>query len=57
MSIEDLAEEVPDVKELTGMGVLQHRIGVLNGFLDSLIFGQYVEAGAAGFTNTLRIKA
>lgn len=55
-SIEDLAEEVPDVKELTSMGVLQHRIGVLNGFLDSLIFGQYVEAGAAGFTNTLRLK-
>ena len=55
-SIEDLAEEVPDVRELTGMGVLQHRIGVLNGFLDSLIFGQYVEAGAAGFTNTLRLK-
>lgn len=55
-SIEDLAEDVPDVKELTSMGVLQHRIGVLNGFLDSLIFGQYVEAGAAGFTNTLRLK-
>lgn len=55
-SIEDLAEEVPDVTQLTGMGVLQHRIGVLNGFLDSLIFGQYVEAGAAGFTNTLRLK-
>ncbi|CAH1193362.1 DNA polymerase A [Psychrobacter phage D'Alembert] len=55
-SIEELAEEIPDVKELTSMGVLQHRIGVLNGFLDSLIFGQYVEAGAAGFTNTLRLK-
>lgn len=55
-SIENLAEEIPDVRELTGMGVLQHRIGVLNGFLDSLIFGQYVEAGASGFTNTLRLK-
>lgn len=55
-SIENLAEEIPDVRELTGIGVLQHRIGVLNGFLDSLIFGQYVEAGASGFTNTLRLK-
>lgn len=55
-SIENLAEEIPDVRELTGMGVLQHRIGVLNGFLDSLIFGNYVEAGASGYTNTLRLK-
>lgn len=55
-SIEDLAEEVPDVQELTSMGVIQHRIGVLKGFLDSLIFGEYVEAGASGFTNTLRLK-
>ena len=55
-SIEALAEDVPDVRELTGMGVIQHRIGVLNGFLDSLIFGEYVEAGASGFTNTLRLK-
>lgn len=55
-SIERLAEDVPDVRELTGMGVIQHRIGVLKGFLDSLIFGEYVEAGASGFTNTLRLK-
>lgn len=55
-SIEELAEDVPDVRELTAMGVLQHRIGVLKGFIDSLIFGNCVEASASGFTNTLRLK-
>ena len=55
-SIERLAEEVPEVQHLVGVGVISHRIGVLNGFLDSLIFDEYVEAGAAGFTNTLRLK-
>lgn len=55
-SIEDLAEEVPDVRELTGMGVLKHRSGVVQGFLDSLIFGEYIEASASAFTNTLRLK-
>lgn len=55
-SIEELAEEVPDVRELTGMGVLKHRSAVVKGFLDSLIYGKYIEAGASGFTNTLRLK-
>lgn len=55
-SIEDLAEEMPDVRQLTGMGVLKHRIGVVQGFLDSLVDGCYIEAGASAFTNTLRLK-
>lgn len=55
-SIERLAKEVPEVEQLVGVGVISHRIGVLKGFLDSLIFDNYVEAGAAGFTNTLRLK-
>lgn len=38
------------------MGVLSHRKGCVKGFIDSLIFGEYVEAGANGFTNTLRLK-
>lgn len=55
-SIEELAEEAPDVRELTGMGVLKHRSGVVKGFLDSLIFDNYIEASASAFTNTLRLK-
>lgn len=55
-SIEELSEDVPDVQELTGMGVLKHRIGVIRGFLDSIIFDNYIEASASAFTNTLRLK-
>jgi len=55
-SIEKLAEENPDVEALVGLGVIKHRKAVVQGFLDSLIFGEYIEAGANGFTNTLRLK-
>jgi DNA polymerase I-like protein with 3'-5' exonuclease and polymerase domains len=55
-SIEELSFEVPDVMQLTGMGVLKHRCGVLQGFLDSLVFGEYIEASSSAFTNTLRMK-
>lgn len=55
-SIEDLAKKIPEVENLTGVGVLKHRIGVVKGFIDSLVFGESVEAGASGFTNTLRLK-
>lgn len=55
-SIEDLAKAIPEVEHLVGVGVIKHRIGVLNGILDSLIFDEYIEASAGGFTNTLRLK-
>lgn len=55
-SIEELAEKIPDVGELVGMGVIKHRKGAVQGFLDSLVFDNFVEAGANGFTNTLRLK-
>lgn len=55
-SIERLSEENPDVEALVGLGVIKHRKGVVQGFLDSLIFGEYIESGANGFTNTLRLK-
>lgn len=55
-SIEKLAEEHEELKHLVGLGVLSHRKGCVNGFLDSLIGGGYCEAGANGFTNTLRLK-
>lgn len=55
-SIEKLAEETEEVQALVGLGVVKHRKGSIQGFLDSLIFGEYIEAGAKGFTNTLRLK-
>lgn len=55
-SIERLVSKVPEVEQLTGMGILKHRYGLVKGFLDSFIVGTEVEARAAGFTNTLRLK-
>lgn len=55
-SIELLAEQIPDVEHLVGMGVIKHRKGAVQGFLDSLIYDNYIEASASGFTNTLRLK-
>lgn len=55
-SIEKLAEEHEELQHLVGLGVLSHRKGCVKGFLDSLVFGEYVEASANGFTNTLRLK-
>lgn len=52
-SVERLAEEVEEVKYLTGLSVVQHRIGVVKGFLDAVEDG-WVEAKTSGFTNTLR---
>lgn len=56
LSVEKLAEESPSVAVLVGLGVAKHRRGAVKSILDSLIFGEYVEAGAQGFTNTLRLK-
>lgn len=55
-SIEKLAEDHEELQHLVGLGVLSHRKSCVKGFLDSLIYGEYVEAGANGFTNTLRLK-
>ena len=55
-SIEKLAEEHEELQHLVGLGVLSHRKSCVKGFLDSLVFGEYVEASANGFTNTLRLK-
>jgi hypothetical protein len=55
-SIEKLAEEHEELQHLVGLGVLSHRKSCVKGFLDSLVGGEYVEASANGFTNTLRLK-
>ena len=55
-SIEKLAEEHEELQHLVGLGVLSHRKSCVKGFLDSLILGDFCEAGANGFTNTLRMK-
>lgn len=54
-SVTELAEEVPAIKLLEGMGIITHRLSFFNGILDNLEDG-YVKAEIAGFTNTLRFK-
>jgi hypothetical protein len=54
-SIKRLYPKCPDLELLEGLSVLQHRIGILNGFLSNEENG-YVLAQVNGFTNTLRFK-
>ena len=54
-SVQVLAEKEPKVKVLEGLTVLNHRIGILEGFLETERDG-YVRAEIDGFTNTLRFR-
>lgn len=51
-----LAEIHPVLENLKGLFMLQHRIGVLNGFLECSNEQGLMKAEIAGFTNTLRFK-
>jgi hypothetical protein len=51
-----LAEIHPVLENLKGLFMLQHRIGVLNGFLECSNEQGKMPAQIAGFTNTLRFK-
>lgn len=55
-SIIKLAEQVPEIKELTHLSLLQHRRGYFVGFLRDKIREDKIVADIAGFTNTLRIR-
>ena len=54
-SVERLAEKEPKVSLLSGLTVLNHRIGILKGFMETERDG-YVKAEIDGFTNTLRFR-
>lgn len=54
-SLEDLAEEVPEIRVYAKYCVLKHRLGVLNGFKRDLYNGK-LQARINGFTNTLRVQ-
>jgi DNA polymerase I-like protein with 3'-5' exonuclease and polymerase domains len=51
-----LSETYPVLENLKGLFMLQHRIGVLNGFLECSNEQGLMKAEIAGFTNTLRFK-
>lgn len=55
-SVLDLAKKEPAINSLDGLTVINHRLGVLNGFLDSVDDEGYCIAWAVGFTNTLRLR-
>lgn len=54
-SVERLAEEVPEVQHLVGLGVFKHRKAMVQGWLNNHDNG-FLTARAQGFTNTLRLK-
>lgn len=54
-SVKDLIEKDPSIEKLDGLTVINHRLGVLKGFLKNEQDG-FVVARSNGFTNTLRLK-
>lgn len=54
-SLEELAEEVPEIRVYAKYCVLKHRLGVLNGFKRDMRNGK-LQARIAGLTNTLRMQ-
>lgn len=55
-SVLRLVEDNPDLEHLTGLSIIQHRIGVLEGFLKESDEDGCVIAQINGLTNTLRFK-
>jgi len=54
-SVIKLAEEVPEVKVMEGLSVIQHRLSIFKGFLEEHQNG-WLKAEIQGLTNTLRFK-
>lgn len=54
-SLNDLAEEVPEIRVYAKYCVLKHRLGVLNGFKRDMYEGK-LQARINGYTNTLRVQ-
>lgn len=54
-SLEELEEEVPEIRVYAKYCVLKHRLGVLNGFKRDMKKGK-LQARINGFTNTLRVQ-
>ena len=54
-SVLDLVQHEPAVSVLDGLTILNHRSGILKGFLDNHVEGT-LKAEIAGFTNTLRFR-
>lgn len=55
-SIKRLYDVQPELKNLEGLYVIEHRIGILKGFLNNVDERGYLKAEIHGLTNTLRFK-
>lgn len=55
-SVLKLIEREPKIKLLDGLAILNHRISLLQGFLNNKDDNGYLKAEIDGFTNTLRFK-
>lgn len=55
-SVLALIEQEPAIEELQGLSVVNHRIGILTGFLKNVGEDGKLKARVQGFTNTLRFK-
>jgi hypothetical protein len=55
-SVKDLMKQEPSIEAYEDLGVIQHRIGLLVGFLRDVNPDGTIEARIGGLTNTLRIK-
>jgi len=55
-SVSKLYDRCPELARIEGLGVISHRISILNGFMESVDDEGYVQAQIAGLTNTLRFK-
>lgn len=53
-SIKKLIEKEPNIEELSGLGIISHRIGILKGFLRDQKEGRLYQ-GTSNLTNTLRL--
>lgn len=54
-SVLDLADKLPAVEYLAGLGVIKHRLGMCKGFLKNAYKGE-LKAANQGLTNTLRLQ-
>lgn len=55
-SVKKLYPNHPEFELLEGLGVISHRISILEGFLDNVDDEGYIQAQINGLTNTLRFK-
>ena len=55
-SVQDLYDIIPELVHLEGLYVIQHRIGLLKGFLRDVDSKGYIKAEIKGFANTLRFQ-